>query len=170
MRGMRTEVIYMNWSREEPFADKRRRLEGRIATLQQQHVKVVLIGVSAGACPAMLAYQQGRGVDAVVTVCGALHTSDTRQTLLETHLPAVADALLGWNEAEPQLGKTQRQKVLTIYSANDNLLPPKRTRLQNTQYIELQSRGHAWSIGVGLVGRIGQIKRFARFSLDSSRQ
>lgn len=158
-KGMTTEVFESRWADAEPYEAKYQRLLALIR--QQEDREVTLVGVSAGAALAYLAFAERRGAGHFVAVCGFTQLQDrdrSNSQLMRLSWYQAADAA---QTAGQGLGATERRHILSFIPREDTVVNPKQQLIEGAQNVQLKNRGHLVSIVVSLLRHRREIKAFA---------
>lgn len=157
-RGLHGTLVPMNWREAEPLAAKLTRLEAAIAEAHAQGRGVVLVGVSAGAAVALVAFAEHPDrVRGVVSVSGFLRVAPGSQRFRQTPW---YQAGLAAEQAATHLTGGQRQRVLALYPRYDATITLEREQLAGGQNRQINAYGHLPSIALGLLRLPGYARRF----------
>jgi hypothetical protein len=161
--GMHTIFCPMKWVTTEPFAQKVKRLETCIQREQKEGREVVLVGASAGAAPAIVAFAKaGSQVWAVVLISGLFTVTDAdRQNTLYTKTSWFEGALDA-EERVKELSANQRRHMLTLSPWRDNLIHPSREKVSGARNTTVASKAHLPSVVIALVFYWHHIRHFAQ--------
>ncbi len=161
-KGMRTEICFMGWSGDEPYQKKLAELNARIEYFHTRDKAIVLVGVSAGATLALLAFAKKQSkVQGVISVCGLLRLAPGDDKKIEFFHKNWYRAAQASQVVLEQLTKVQRSRVLSVVPWRDRVIAPKRATVPGSQVLHLWSIGHITSVFWALLAYRRAFKRFA---------
>jgi pimeloyl-ACP methyl ester carboxylesterase len=137
----------MPWDDQAPFQPK---LERLIAQIDRSEGQVVLVGVSAGATAALIAYsERPTRVHAVVTICGRIRGGSVEH--LRPRSPSFVEAVERLKEVEPTLTRAERRRILTLHPLSDGVVSVEAASLPGAENRTIPSVGHLASIVFALL-------------------
>ena len=155
-------IFKSHWSTSKSYAQKYNELVGEIKAERKKGRAVVLVGVSAGASLAYLAFaQHAQEVQAFISLCGftRLKPGDFKnpQVMKFSWYQAAAAA----ERAGAALGAEERSRILAIIPKTDNVINPQQQQIEGAKNVQLKMRGHLAVIMTTLLVRRRMIQRFA---------
>lgn len=145
-KNTRATLVPMRWSNaSETYEHKYKRLKTIIE--QSKAGRVVLVGESAGASMALLAFARlQESAQNVITVCGYNHGSADIHEHHRRNSPAFFAAVKVTEKLIDTLSSPLRKRVTTVYSTKDTVVEPHHTKIRGAKKIELYSQGHLQTI------------------------
>lgn len=146
---LKVEIHEFNWSdREKGYDEKFKDLLVRFDSVAEQDSPIVVVGISAGASVAInLLQHRSRDVSKVICICGRLQRGGI--SLLRpwwlyklTH----PDFIESVKTCEQGLTQIPENKVLTVSSRLDEVVPLATTRLQGAREILVNYPAHSLAI------------------------
>ena len=165
-KGFNPVVFDMQWRDGEHFEPKFRRLLGLVDE-QLDKGKVSLVGMSAGGSAVGNAFLERRNkVNAMVNVCGRLRGGTVTgfrsfANMTKTSV-AFAESVVRFEEGEPSLTESDRQRVLTLRSLADELVPGETSTITGATNLRISSIEHMLSISLAVTLYSHTIKGFLR--------
>ncbi len=165
--GVKTKVCQMFWADDRSFEVKFQKIIDEIDELSKQGHKISLVGVSAGASAALTALAKRRDViSGVVCICGKIQNSQTVHETTYKHNPAFRESMKQLGKNLPNLGQSERKRILSIHSLYDNIVPPNDTKISGSQEKVIPTVGHIFSIACAITfGSFGIVKFLKRAAL-----
>lgn len=113
----------MGWSNSESYKNKFNKILKFIDELTEQHHKVSLVGVSAGASMAMNIYHaRSSKVNAAIFICGKINNPQTLGTNYKSRNPALLQSVSISAKYAKQLSIKDKAKMLTINPIFDGVV------------------------------------------------
>ena len=163
--GIETKVCQMFWADDRPFELKFQKIIDEIDKLSKQGHKVSLVGVSAGASAALTAFTKRKDVvSGVVCICGKIQNSQSVHEVTYKHNPTFRESMKQLDKNLPNLGKIERQRILSIRSLHDNIVPPNDTKISGAQEKTIPTVGHIFTIACAITFGSFGIVRFLKQS------
>jgi pimeloyl-ACP methyl ester carboxylesterase len=142
--GVRARCERMLWAKDVQFAPKLQRLLDRIDELHQQGKEVALVGSSAGASAALVAFAQRQDViKGVVCLCGKINNPDTIGPAVYAENPAFQLSMREVQKALPLLNDEARQRIMSIHPKQDNTVPIADTIIPGAIEAIIPTAGHS---------------------------
>lgn len=161
-RGVRTSVFRVGWSADVALDDRVDALLAHVGRIEARGETVVLVGASAGAGPALAAFERHPGLGAVVLVTGKFHDPSAIPAPVLAHNDVFDESLRTVPERVARLGADQRARVLSLRSRFDTVIPDDDPVLPGAVNEEMPVVGHVVAIGFALLFRGRRAVRFAR--------
>jgi carboxylesterase type B len=140
----------MDWADKRPFADKLSSLLNHIDELAAGGHQVSLVGESAGASAAIVAYAaRPQTVHRVACICGKLRNAQTISTYTYRHNPAFKESMAALETALHSLSSDQLKRIRSVHPLADPTVPVGDTRIEGTEERTIPTIGHATSIVLG---------------------
>ncbi len=159
--GATAVILIADWHNNEPYQEKLKRIHQEIQRLREQGREVALVGVSAGATLATIAFaRDDKKVIGLVTVCGFLRPAPGDEKKTELIHKSWYKAALASEKAIAGLTKAQKQQIICLTPVRDKVIRPELAFIPGAKRLKLWSNGHLQSIFVGLVGYRNAIVHF----------
>jgi len=161
--GITGRYMPMHWADGQPLEAKLTTVLDAIDKLSTASNEIVLIGASAGASVALLAYAERRKqVAAVVCICGKINHPQTVRPAVYSRNPAFKQAMQRLQSILPSLTDDDRRRVLSLHALHDTVVPVPDTIIPGAQHGAIWAVGHALGIIHSLLFGVPRIKRFVR--------
>lgn len=162
--GVKPIVFQSNWSDRQPLASKLSALLELIDGYLGTGYRVSLVGESAGASLAVVAYAaRQESIHRVVCLCGKLQNAPTISSGTYSRNPAFAESMAALPGCLASLSTERRQRIRSIHPLADTIVPIGDTIIPGAQEYTIPTRGHATSIILGCIvfnyAIIGFLKR-----------
>ncbi len=149
-----------DWHSPEQYQEKVERIHQEIQQLIGQGREVVLVGVSAGATLAILAFAHNqKRVAGLITVCGFLRPAPGDEEKVELIDKSWYKAALASEKAIAGLTKAQKQQIICLTPIKDRVIRPEYAFIPGAKRLNFWGIGHLQSIFVGLIWYRGIIMR-----------
>lgn len=114
----------MGWDDAEPFADKIEHLLEQIDQLKTEFNKLSLIGVSAGASAALIAYsKRTEKINAVALISGKIQNPQTINPRYFVENPAFKESIFTVQTVSGKLKPEQSKRIMSIHPYRDQTVP-----------------------------------------------
>jgi len=159
--GVRVHYTPMYWSDDRPFQLKLEELLEKIDRAAGSGAAVSLIGTSAGASSVINAYAKRKNViSGVVCICGKLQGDLPQKTIQQN--PSFNESFQAVPDSLALLGKSDRQRILSLHPIKDGIVPIDETRIPGTHEKTMFSIGHVVSIAYAITVDSWRITRFLK--------
>lgn len=161
--GIRGYVFTMKWTSDSSIEPRFRELSSYIDRLKEQGYEVSLMGASAGASAAVNMFaQRPDDIEAAISVCGQLRGADKVVNQALDLNPRFEESLKIMNKNLKKLSGDERQRILTLRTLIDAVVPPSHSTLKGANNQRLWVFGHLFGIGWVLVARAERVSRFIK--------
>jgi pimeloyl-ACP methyl ester carboxylesterase len=149
--GVRGVVHSMRWADEQPFEPKLAGLLEHIDRLAEAGHTVSLVGESAGASAAAVAYAMRQDViHRVVFICGKLRNPTTIHPATYSRNPAFAESMAMLPGSLGALSPDALKRMRSIHPLSDPTVPVADTLIEGAENKTIPTVGHAASIVLGI--------------------
>jgi hypothetical protein len=163
LQGVEPYLFQMKWASGEPFQVTFDRLLRLIDRLHQEGKAVGMVGASAGASVALLAYAaRPQAVIGVGCICGKIAHPETVSPTTVARNPAFGTAMERLPATVAGLTESQRQAIISLKPLRDHVVSPQDTLIEGARSATLPVVGHLAGIAYGLTLGSGRIIRFLR--------
>lgn len=141
-----THYFKIGWADNEPAHKKLDRLLKKIDYLQRDGKTVSLVGISAGAGMAVIAFSKRKAIHKVVLVGGKINNP---QAIGETYFkinPAFKKSAFRVADALNKLDKSDRKKIMSIHPKSDGTVPIEDTIIEGALKKQVPAAGHVTGI------------------------
>lgn len=150
--GVKGHCYLMHWNDKEGFAPKLDGLLAFIDQLSKDGDPVSLVGASAGASAALVAYAaRAETVAGVICICGKISHPETVEAWRFRENPAFQESLAQLQQALPGLPAENRSRIMSLRPLYDGVVPTADTNIAGASERVMPFVGHAASIGLALV-------------------
>ena len=157
------EYFPIDWHKKEDFKTRIAELSKRIAELNSEGRRVVLVGYSAGASAAINALSANKEkVQRVILICGKIQNLDKINDSYFKLNPKFGGSVELLKKSLPDLDAEQRAKVLSIRPIFDETVPVKDTIIQGAKNKRVFMVGHVPTIAYCLSLTIWRAAYWAR--------
>ena len=157
------EYFPIYWHKKEDFKTRIAELSKRIAELNSEGRRVVLVGYSAGASAAINALSANKEkVQRVILICGKIQNLDKINDSYFKLNPKFGGSVELLKKSLPDLDAEQRAKVLSIRPIFDETVPVKDTIIQGAKNKRVFMVGHVPTIAYCLSLTIWRTAYWAR--------
>jgi pimeloyl-ACP methyl ester carboxylesterase len=157
------EYFPIYWHKKEDFKTRIAELSKRIAELNSEGRRVVLVGYSAGASAAINALSANKEkVQRVILICGKIQNLDKINDQYFKLNPRFELSIELLKKSLPDLDAEQRAKVLSIRPIFDETVPVKDTIIQGAKNKRVFMVGHVPTIAYCLSLTIWRTAYWAR--------
>ncbi len=157
------EYFPIYWHKKEDFKTRIAELSKRIAELNSEGRRVVLVGYSAGASAAINALSANKEkVQRVILICGKIQNLDKINDSYFKLNPKFGGSVELLKKSLPDLDAEQRAKVLSIRPIFDETVPVKDTIIQGAKNKRVFMVGHVPTIAYCLSLTIWRAAYWAR--------
>lgn len=162
--GIQGHCYLMGWNdKQEVFAPKLGRLLDLIDTLAKADNTVSLVGASAGASVALIAYAaRPETVAGVVCICGKINHPETVSQWRFRENPTFQESLAHLQQLLPTISPNQRSRILCLHPFHDGVVPVADTVIPGATERLIPMVGHAVSIGCALMFSAPRMMRFLK--------
>lgn len=158
--GVKAIYFPLIWNDKESYDSKNERLLNKIDELINAGNDVSLVGVSAGASAALNAFSARPTVSSVICICGKINNPKTISRRVFEKNPAFERSLLQLETNLKKLSLAQRAKILSIHPIEDKVVPIKDTLIPGAHEMQINTRGHVFSIFYCVTFRCRTICKF----------
>lgn len=157
------EYFPIYWHKKEDFKTRIAELSKRIAELNSEGRRVVLVGYSAGASAAINALSANKEkVSRIILICGKIQNLDKINDSYFKLNPKFGGSVELLKKSLPDLDAEQRAKVLSIRPIFDETVPVKDTIIQGAKNKRVFMVGHVPTIAYCLSLTIWRTAYWAR--------
>lgn len=157
------EYFPIYWHKKEDFKTRIAELSKRIAELNSEGRRVVLVGYSAGASAAINALSANKEkVSRIILICGKIQNLDKINDSYFKLNPKFGGSVELLKKSLPDLDAEQRAKVLSIRPIFDETVPVKDTIIQGAKNKRVFMVGHVPTIAYCLSLTIWRAAYWAR--------
>ncbi len=143
--GVTTELVPMNWR------DSRENYEQKVVRLrksidQSNRKSIVLVGESAGGSMVVAETSRNESITRCITICGKNQYAARVSPSLYRKNPAFEDSMVASDAAIPILTTNDKDRITTLYTPLDAVVPPIDTLIKGTRRRVIPSFGHLITI------------------------
>jgi pimeloyl-ACP methyl ester carboxylesterase len=150
--GVRSEFFVADWSGEETWEQKSKRLADRIAALVEEGEVVGLVAASAGASAAVNVYAaRPDGVAGIMLLAGMINKPEDIKDRYRRRNPAFVASAREGQRAINDMSSDKLQRVLSVYGLADELVASKYSKIRGARNRRLPIIGHAPTIAAGIL-------------------
>lgn len=145
--GLETHLMSVNWTDNEPYESKLKRVLKEIDALSSPDNKISLVGTSAGAGMALNAYVARKdAINGVVYICGKLRNPQSVGEPYFRKNPAFRKSVFAAGANVQKLTDADKAKMLTIRSLFDGTIPTHDSRIPGVKNRTLPVLLHVFTI------------------------
>lgn len=161
--GAEVKFFAPQWSSNEPWAVKAERLLNCIDECLRMYDAVAIVGVSAGAAPALWAYAQRRSeLLGCAVIAGKVNRPETIGANYRRNNPMLLAAVQACVVALAELTAADRRRVLSMYGLHDSVVDRADSIVPGARNCSLWAWGHMATIATALTIGAPYIIRFLR--------
>lgn len=161
--GLSGQLFIVDWISDHPFDERFDDLLALIDMLYGQGKRVSIVGASAGASTALLAFlARSNKLVGAVTICGQIGGTAALHGPAAVRNPRFRRSLALMQRSIAQLPLEARQRVLTLRPRADRIVPPQEAMLAGATNHEMPVSGHMAGIGFGLLFEARRIARLLK--------
>lgn len=169
LANLETKYFPLGWRKKQGFNNKLELLNKEIETRHKKGDIVSLVGVSAGASAVIAAYAANpKIINAVVLICGKVHKPETIWKIRYQQNPDFKESMRAVAGNLKKLDSSHRQRILSIHSWYDSVVPPKDTKIDGAVNKTLPGWGHFNGIASSLTLGSPLIINFIRKSAKNN--